>query len=315
MNCPECNSDKTKKNGKDRHGVQRYICLACRTTFDEKERLEGKNLSIDKALMVVQLLIEGNSIRSAERITGVHRDTILRLMVSVAEKCEQVMLEKIKDVPVKLVQADEIWCFVGMKEKTKHKLALMEDEEARHLGDAYTFVAIEQNTKLVLAFHLGRRTIEDTFAFTNKLDYATKGHFQISTDGFPPYRDAFGLVLGDRTDFAQVVKVFGKPEGDDRRYSAPEVIDMEKKRVHGRPNLDKATTSHIERQNLTMRMSMRRFTRLTNGFSKKWLNLYAMLCLHYGYYNFCRVHSSLRVTPAMQSGLTDHIWSLKELVA
>jgi transposase-like protein/IS1 family transposase len=311
MNCPECNSDKTKKNGKDRKGNQRFICLACEKTFDTKDRIEGKNLAIDKALLVVNLLVEGNSVRSTERITGVHRDTILRLMVDVAEKCEKLMIDRIKDIPCKLVQADEIWSFVEMKEKTKHRLAYDDNSE---IGDAYTFVAMEQNTKLVLAFHLGRRTVADTIAFTEKLDYATRGHFQVSTDGFAPYRDAFGVIIGHRTDFAQIVKVFGTQTGDEHRYSFPEVIGMEKTLVHGRPDMDKATTSHVERQNLTMRMSMRRFTRLTNGFSKKWLNLYAMLCLHYAYYNFCRVHSSIRVTPAMEAKITDHVWTLKELL-
>ena len=276
-----------------------------------QERIEGKNLPIDKALLVLQLLVEGNSVRSTERITGIHRDTILRLLVTVGEHCETLMAELIRDVPVSEVQADEIWCFVEMKEKTKKRNGKGEDET---IGDAYTFVAIERTTKLVLAFHLGRRTNADTQIFTDKLDDATSGHFQINTDGFVPYREAIVGTLGNRVDFAQIVKIFGTPEGDERRYSPPEVIEMRKTAVHGQPNMDTATTAHVERQNLTMRMSMRRFTRLTNGFSKKWVNLYAMLCLHYAHYNFCRVHQTLRVTPAMEAGLTNHIWSLKEML-
>jgi len=163
-------------------------------------------------------------------------------------------------------------------------------------------------------FHLGRRTVAGTLAFTHKLDYATRGHFQVSTDGFGPYRDAFGVIIGHRTDFARIVKVFGTPTADEYLFCTPEVIEMIKTTVHGRPDLDKATMSHVQRQNLTIRMNMRRFTRLTNGFSKKWLNLYEMLCLHYANYNFCRVHQSIRGTPAMEAGITDHVWTLKELV-
>ena len=311
MNCPECEGDKIKKFGKDRKGNQRFRCAACGKTFDAQERIEGKNLPIDKALLVLQLLVEGNSVRSTERITGVHRDTVLRLLVTVGVQCERLMLEIIHDVRVSEVQADEIWAFVEMKEKTKNRKGLESDET---IGDAYTFVAIERNTKLVLAFHLGRRTKADTEIFTEKLDYATTGQFQINTDDFSSYRDAIVSTLGSRVDFAQIIKIFGRPEGEERRYSPPQVIEMRKTAVHGQPNMDTATTSHVERQNLTMRMAMRRFTRLTNGFSKKWLNLYAMLCLHYAHYNFCRVHQTLRVTPGMEAKVTNHVWTLKELI-
>lgn len=317
MNCPECGSDKTKKFGKDRKGNQRFRCLACTKTFQELQEkpLGSMTLAMDKVLLIVRLMVEGNSIASIERTTGVHHTTILSLLEVVGQKCEQLLNDKIKNIPVSDVQCDEIWGFVGMKEKTKKKLALMEDDELNQLGDAYCYIAIEKNTKVILAFHLGRRTVEDTMAFTHKIDHATKGHFQINTDGFGPYRDAFGYIIGDRTDFAQIVKVFGTPTGDDHRYSFPEVIAMEKTVIHGRPDMKKATTSHIERQNLNVRMGMRRMTRLTNAFSKKWINLHWSYAINFAYHNFVRIHSALRITPAMEAGITDHVWTLEELIA
>ena len=314
MNCITCNSE-ARRFGKDRKGNQRFQCLTCKKTFSEpKEKpLGNMTLAEDKALAVLQLLVEGCSIRSTERITGVHRDTILDLLNVMGEKCERLMVEKIKGVSVKHVQCDEIWGYVGMKEKTKNRRGRDDEND---LGDAYCFVGMDRDTKLILSWHLGRRTVNDTVAFTEKLARATADHsFQISTDGFAPYKDAIVLSLGaKKVDFAQVIKIFGTPDDEDQRYSRPEVIDIEKIPVFGNPDLDKATTSHIERQNLTIRMSMRRMTRLTNAFSKKWFNLRCAYALQFAYYNFCRVHKTLRVTPAMEAGLTGHVWKLEELL-
>jgi IS1 family transposase len=183
------------------------------------------------------------------------------------------------------------------------------------MGDAYTFVATERDTKLVLSWHLGRRTYFDTFTFTEKLYRATAKGFQMTTDGFAAYRNAVVHSLGAHgVDFAQLVKVYAATQ-DEHRYSPAQVISAEPVPVFGNPDPDRICTSHVERANLTMRMQIRRFTRLTNGFSKKWMNLKAALGLYFAWYNFCRVHSTIRVTPAMESGLTDHIWSLNELLA
>jgi IS1 family transposase len=211
-------------------------------------------------------------------------------------------------VPVKEIQADEIWSFIGKKEKA------LQRKDDPTFGDAYCFVGIERNSKLVLAWHLGRRTSRDAEAFTEKLNEAASGKFQITTDGFKGYIDAVSRSLGTRVDFAQLIKVYAAtPEGE-RRYSPAEVVAMEVVPIIGRPDPKKICTSHVERQNLTMRMQIRRFTRLTNGFSKKWENHYAMLALYFAYYNFVRIHSTIRVTPAMEAGLTDHVWTLKELL-
>lgn len=313
MDCPTCNNE-ARKFGKDRKGNQRFQCLTCKKTFTEEQEklLDDMRIPMERALMILQLMVEGMSVRSIERVTNTDKKTILALLELVGERCEKMMANIIQNVSVKAVQCDEIWGFVKMKEKTKHR---RKSEDAQ-LGDAYTFVAIEQHTKLVLAWHLGRRTAADTFEFTEKLCRATADHsFAVYTDGFAPYRDAIIHSLGGKKiDFAQIVKVFGKPEGEEHRYSPPEVIDMEKTAVFGNPDLDNATTSHVERQNLTMRMSSRRLTRLTNAFSKKWMNLKHALAIYFAYYNFYRVHQSLRVTPAMEAGLTKSIWSLKDLV-
>lgn len=312
MNCQTCNG-LTKKAGKDRKGQQRYQCLTCKQTFIEpKEKPLGEMiLAEEKAISVLQHLVEGCSIRSTERITGVHRDTILKLLVVVGGKCERMMEERIKGLHVEEVQCDEQWQYIGMKQKTMHRKGIDDSK----VGDSWVFTAIERDSKLILAWHLGKRTEADTIAFTEKLAHATEGSFQITTDGFKPYQHAVVLSLGaQHVDFAQVIKIFGKPDGDERRYSPPEVIDIEKVAIFGNPDMDKATTSHVERHNLSTRMQSRRYTRLTNAFSKKWEKHYAALALWFAYYNFCRVHRTLRVTPAMESGLTDHVWTIEELI-
>lgn len=310
MVCHNCQL-KAKRFGKDRKGTQRYRCNGCRKTFSELQDcpLGTMRLPIEKAIKVLQLLVEGVSVRSAERITGVEKKTILSLLERVGERCEMLLENLIKDVDVKDVQCDELWGYVQMKEKTKTKKALTSEK----LGDAYCFVAIERGSKLILSWHLGRRSAGDTDVFINKLDKATQGKFQITTDGFGPYRDAIGFTLGHRTDFAQLVKVYGEMP-DEHRYSPAKVLGIKQDRQHGRPDPDRLCTSHVERQNLTIRMQMRRLTRLTNGFSKKWENLKAAYALHFAYYNFCRIHSSIRCTPAMEAGITKSVWTLSDLL-
>ena len=313
MNCPTCNV-QSQRYGRNRRGQQRFHCLRCNTTFIERQpRALGRMiLAEDKALFCLQLLVEGNSVRSTERITGVHRDTVLDLLVTVGDRCEHLMQDRIRGLTVRDVECDEVWGFVGMKQKMKNFLGIESDE----LGDAYCFIAIERHTKLVLAWHLGQRTRPHTVIFTEKLARATSGTFQTSTDGFAPYRDAVVYSLGGQyVDFAQIVKVYAASREGEQRYSPAEVVDCVKTPIFGNPDMSRAGTSRIERQNLTVRMSMRRMTRLTNAFSKKWLNHKAAYALYFAHYNFCRVHSSLRVTPAMEAGITDRIWTLRDLLA
>ena len=267
----------------------------------------------NKALLAVQLLLEGNSIRSTERITGLDRNTIMKVLVLAGEKCEKVMGRLIVNVPVKDVQCDEIWGYVFKKEGHK---TTEESETDNTIGDAYTFVAIERNTKLVLNFALGRRDQATTNAFIEGLRDATAPQrFQITTDGFTPYASAIEWTLHDRVDYAMLIKQYADSRIEEKRYSPAECTGCKRKKMIGNPDSDKISTSHVERQNLTMRMQIRRLTRLTNAFSKKWENLWAALALHFGYYNFCRIHSTIRVTPAMEAAITDHVWDLAELLS
>ena len=312
MTCPDCKT-RCQGFGKHRNGLRRFRCAECRRTFTEPHRLtlDKMYLSQEKAVLALQLLIEGNSIRSTMRISGVDGNTIMKMLVLAGERCEKLMGRLIVNVPVKDVQCDEIWGYVGKKEG--HKLPMEANDDS--IGDAYCFVAIERYTKLVLNFALGRRSQATTDAFIEGLRAATAPQrFQISTDGFQPYISAITTTLSDRCDFAQLIKVYTQdPEGQ-RRYSPPDITHAEKVPVMGKPDPVKICTSHVERQNLTIRMQMRRLTRLTNAFSKKWENLWAAYCLHFAYYNFCRIHQTLRVTPAMESNLTDHVWTIAELL-
>ncbi len=312
MTCHNCKV-KAQKFGKDRKGNQRFRCLQCRKSFQEmKENVLGDmRISIDKAEMCLKLMLEGMSMRSIQRITGMHQETILNLLVLAGERCERLLQSRIKGVAVKDVEADEIWGFVGMKRNTR----LSKGIDDPFVGDAFTFVGIERNTKLVLAWHLGDRDLANTEKFTEKLHYATSGHFQITTDGLKTYPDAISYSLGTRVDYAQLIKVYGKRDHEaEQKYSPPEVVETVTIPVIGNPDSHRICTSIIERSNLTMRMSIRRLTRLTNGFSKKWSNLKAMLALYFAYYNFCRIHSTIRCTPAMESGITGHVWTLQELL-
>lgn len=313
MVCHNCKIE-AKKSGKDRKGVQRYRCNQCRKTFQEiKERLLGNMyLTEEKALLVLGMLLEGSSIRSIGRITGVEKKTVLSLLALAGERCEKVMNRKIKGIAVKDVEADEIWGFVKMKRNTR----LDKGIDDPFVGDAYTFVGIERNSKLILAWHIGDRDTVNTEAFTEKLNYATSGHFQITTDGLATYPEAISYSLGTRVDYAQLIKVYGKNDVEgERKYSPPEVVDTTSKPIIGNPDPRRMCTSIVERSNLSIRMSVRRLTRLTNAFSKKWENLYAMMSLYFAYYNFCRIHSSIRCTPAMEAGITKSIWTLRELLA
>ncbi len=312
MTCHSCRIEAAKF-GKHRNGLQRYRCAQCRKTFTEPhERTFGDMYTNDqKGLLALQLLLEGNSVRSVERITGVHRDTILRLLLVAGERCERLMSDRIRDIPVRDVQCDEIWGFVFCKEKNKPADA----EEGSKIGDAYTFVAIERYSKLILAWHLGRRTSQHTQEFMEKLRLATKGRFQLTSDGFAAYPDAVQYSVGMRVDFAQLIKIYAAPRDGEQRYSPAEVIRAVPKPILGNPNPEQISTSHVERQNLTMRMQIRRLTRLTNAFSKNWEGLRSAVALHFAYYNFCRVHRTLRITPAMAAELADRVWDLRDLLA
>lgn len=266
-------------------------------------------LSLDRRTQVVSALVEGNSIRSTERMTGIHRDTIMRLLVEVGTGCADLMDEKMRELPCKRVQVDEIWSYVGKKQR--HMKA--EDDSTR-LGDQWTFVAIDADTKLIPAYRVGKRTWTDASIFMKDLSMRLANRVQLSTDGLAAYADAVERAFGAEVDYGQAVKFYEAEPVGPGRYSPPHVVDMERTVIAGSPDEDHISTSIIERQNLTMRMSMRRFTRLTNGFSKKLENMKAAVSLHFAHYNFVRQHKTLRMTPAMAAGVEKSIWNLSELV-
>jgi transposase-like protein/IS1 family transposase len=309
MTCHNCRTE-CRKFGK-RGDRQRYQCQQCRKVFTDARdnTLDGMYLAVEKAESILAMLLEGASVSTVERLTGVHHATILKLLVLAGEKCERVMAEKIRQVQVRDVECDEVWSFIGKKEKR------VRPEDDHNLGDCYTFVAIERHSKLVLNVAIGKRDQRTTDVFIEGVRHATaRGHFQITTDGFAPYRSAISTTLHDRCDFAQLIKVYRAPQDGEKRYSPAEVASVEVVPVMGQPDPERICTSIVERSNLSIRMGVRRFTRLTNAFSKKWENHAAAVMLWFAFYNFCRVHRSLRVTPAMEAGIADHVWSVRELL-
>lgn len=317
MLCPTCQSEG-RKFGKDRYGNQRFQCMTCRKTYSDRpaKPLDEMRLPLDKALLCLQLLTEGNSIRATVRISGVAKATVTALLVNMGEKCEAFLRGTFQRVKVKDVEADEIWGFVGMKEKTRQRNHVPGDD----VGDAYCFVAIERTNKLVLAWRLGKRDGFSTVAFVEEVERATRGRFQFTTDGFPAYPQAVHVLFENRPiDYAQLVKHYATKD-DDHRYSPGEVTGTEKVPCCGDPDPAKICTSFVERHNLSMRMQNRRLTRLTNAFSKKWENHDAALGLYFAVYNYVRPHGTLsqkakaKTTPAMAAGLTDHPWTMIELL-
>ncbi|HEX4773255.1 MAG TPA: IS1 family transposase [Bryobacteraceae bacterium] len=313
LTCTKCGVS-CKRFGKHRNGLQRFRCRLCGATFTEDHEVSFRiedYLGQARGIMAIQLLVEGCSIRTVERITGLHRDAIMRLLLAAGERCERLMDTLIQNVPARDVQSDEIWSFVGKKEKN----TTLEDNPT--LGDSYCWVAIEARTKLVLSFVVGKRSVTDAIEFTRKLRRATSAsrRFQLTTDGLPHYVTAVDLTLSDRCDFAQLIKIYASPREGDQRYSPGEVVEAVPVVISGNPNPNRICTSHVERQNLTMRMQIRRLTRLTNAFSKKFENHKAAIALHFAYYNFCQIHRTLRVTPAMEARITDRVWTIAELMA
>jgi IS1 family transposase/transposase-like protein len=304
-----CQHEKTKKHGKDYKGNQRTRCVACGKTFIDKPAPAYGNLRITdrEAATVLGMLLEGMSIRACERLSGVCRNTIGDLILRVGQQCERFLSRAIVDVKVEDIQCDEIWSFVGKKERTK---ALQGDPEH---GDSWTFIAIERNTKLVLAYHIGARHNAEALRFLRKLNNATTGHFQITTDGLGSYTHNVPFTFGNRCDFGQLVKNFRQLQST-IRYSPAKIIASEKKAVYGAPDMSRVCTSHIERFNLTMRMQLRRFTRLTNGFSKSAEHHEAMQGIFFVWYNWCRKHETIKQTPAMASGLAEKQWTILELL-
>jgi IS1 family transposase/transposase-like protein len=314
MNCSTCTIE-CSKFGKHRNGLRRFRCPRCGKTYTEEHTrlFDPMIVPEDKALLAIQLLLEGSSVRTTERVTQLHRDTILKLLVIAGERCMNLMDEKMRGLRCERIQGDELWCFVGKKQRN------VGVEDSPELGDAWVFVALDADSKLIPAYTVGKRTRETTYSFLNSLKsrIAEEHRFQLTTDGFHFYRKGVEDVFAGQADFAQLIKIFGDHGQHEAagRYSPAAMTQTIIKIRDGRPTRRHISTSYVERSNLSIRMALRRFTRLTNAYSKKLDNLKAACALYFAYYNFCRVHSSIRVSPAVEAGITDRIWTLRELLS
>ena len=263
-------------------------------------------LSLSRRTQIINCLVEGNSIRSTERMTNTHRDTIMRLLVQVGEGCAAIMDKQMHNFSCGRIQVDEIWSYVGKKQAR-----LTREDDRDRLGDMWTFVALDSDTKLVPSYLVGKRNRQNAAAFMVDLSERLTNRVQLSSDALNTYVDAVERAFGADVDYGQAVKIYEAEPTGPGRYSPPRVKRQQKTVVVGNPNQCHISTSLVERQNLTMRMSMRRFTRLTNAFSKKVENLRAAVSLHFAHYNFVRIHKTLRMTPAMAAGVSDRLWSLE----
>ena len=311
MQCPTCGKN-AGKFGKDRNGLQRFRFAECSKTFLEPHALAGKHTGIEETAKVLNMLLEGMSVRSCERLTGLHRDTILGLMVQAGESCQRFMEKAIQNRTVNTIECDEQWAFVGCKRKTQELLEL--DPELS--GDRYVFTAIDRGSKLLLCWHSGQRSPESTWQFADKLRASVAGCPTINTDGFNSYTFIIPFTFDNQCNYAQVIKHFQNAGGRSAavRYSPGSITSVEKRIICGDVSVAHIGTSRMERFNLTTRMQVRRFTRLTNAHSKKTRNHDAMLGLYFCWYNFCRNHSTIKTTPAVQAGLTDEVWSMEKLL-
>jgi len=259
---------------------------------------------------VLGCLVEGNSIRATCRLTGASKGAVLRLLASIGAACREYHDKNVRGLKCRRVQCDEIWSFVGAKDKN-----VLPDEEGFGRGSVWTWTALDSESKLIVGYHIGTRDAGCAYEFMQDLASRLSGRIQLTTDGHKAYLGAVFDAFGADIDYAMLVKLYGEVPAGAARYSPPQCIGANLTPIVGSPDMAHVSTSHVERQNLTMRMSMRRFTRLTNAFSKKVQNLEFAVALHFMHYNYCRVHQTLRVTPAMAAGLTDHVWELADLIA
>lgn len=264
----------------------------------------------EKQVAVIGALAEGSSIRVIERMTGVHRDTIMRLGVRIGKGCAALLDSKMRNLSCQSIQVDELWGFIGKKERH------VRPNDDPQYGDVWTFCAIDADTKLVPSYKVGKRDAATANAFVSDMAARLKNRVQLSSDALRAYVEAVELAFGSDVDYAQIVKTYASDDSQipERKYSPAEIVITEKKAVAGKPDMALASTSYIERLNGTTRLHMRRLTRLTYAFSKKLENFEAAVALHFAYYNFVKRHSTVRCTPAMAAGIERDFWSVHNLI-
>jgi IS1 family transposase len=266
-------------------------------------------LPLSERAQILGLLVEGNSLRAASRLVDVSFNTVLKFVADIGRACSDYQDKALRNLPCKRLQLDEIWAFCYAKAKNVPRAK----SAPNGAGDVWTWTAIDADTKLAASWMVGDRSGETARIFVADLASRVAGRTQITTDGHKAYLNAIDEAFGINMDYAVLEKIYAVPSEAEKRYSPPVCIGATRKEIMGRPDQDHISTSYVERQNLTMRMSMRRFTRLTNAFSQKVENHAHAVALHFMWYNFGRIHKTLRVTPAMAAGVTDHIWTLEEV--
>jgi IS1 family transposase len=267
-------------------------------------------LTVDKRVQIINALVEGNSLRATARLAGVAFNTVLKLLPEIGKACEEYQRRALKNLPCKRIQCDEIWSFCYAKQKN-----VPNDKRGQFgYGDVWTWTALCADTKLICSWQVGTRGASTAFALMHDLEGRLRNRIQLTTDGHRVYLDAVESAFGSGIDYSMLIKMYGNDAETETRYSPAEYIGTRIIPIIGQPNPKHISTSYVERQNLTMRMRMRRFTRLTNAFSKKIENHGWAVALYFMHYNFCRVHQTLRVTPAMEAGIADHVWSIEEMV-
>lgn len=270
-------------------------------------------LSVAERAKILACLCEGNSLRATARLTGTAINTVVKLLIDAGHACANYHDKTVRSVPSKRIQCDEIWSFCYAKQKNVPQ----EKQGQLGFGDLWNWVAIDPDSKLVVSWHVGHRDVTDAVMFMEDLKSRLKDRIQLTSDGHRPYLQAVATAFNHDCDYAMLQKVYGtdtQPKGQ-TRYSPAKLTDIKIITICGLPHRNHISTSMVERQNLTMRMSLRRFTRLTNGHSKKLENHVCALALYFHYYNFARVHQTLRVTPGMEAGISDHVWSLEEIAS
>ena len=266
-------------------------------------------LKTEKKVAAISMLCEGASIRAVERITGIHGDTIGRLALRVGQACRKIMDEKMRGLTCNQIEVDEIWGFIGAKQKNARRAGVY--------GDVWTFIALDADTKLIPSFVVGKRDMYHTRAFMEDLAGRLSRRVQLSSDALNTYPEAVESGFGAEVDYGQLVKTYAVTnlnKSAASRYSPAEVVKTERTVISGMPNVSRITTSHVEKQNHTLRMHCRRLTRLTNAFSKKFENFQAAVALNFAYYNFCKTHRAIRMTPAQAAGVESSAWTVAELV-
>jgi transposase-like protein/IS1 family transposase len=306
--CPHCQSQNLKVHQKNGHAYSiMYRCVDCQRFFSERRfsGYSGLRLPPEKITQIVNCLVEGVSIRATARLLDVEKKTVIRIMLHAARHCQRTMEARLRNLRLRFIQADELWCFVGKKEQN---LFAFEKRRGPHVGDTWVFLATDAETKLVPAFRVGNRDTTTAASLMRDLAGRLAARPQITSDGLRAYIWAVEQAFGADVDYGMLIKEYAEREG------TLDLVSARPKPITGNPDPNKISTSYAERNNLNCRTFLRRLTRLTNGFSKKLENLVAALWVYFAHYNFVRIHGSLRVTPAMAAGVTDHVWTIDELL-